>query len=751
MNPILQIKLNFSNEENNQKIGGKKLRPNASVSAEKVDALIDSLKGVLDYYRNTKKIVDKLVVDVNYNDLVPKSRRIHDLLKESGKSVDDAVVGARFSDALPGKEKHIITYYVDEETVNRSIQDLRVVKRFINHELGGTANCENFNNITDRTVYERYQPLTMSKLRGIVVDCSTVDSFSVPHISSVPDRDFFLITLYRTELKLSELLSKLGVDRYRYVYDPHSDDTLSVSRDLFERLNEKVPYLISMISTDFSQVKPSDILNIKPTASVEIPDPQNEPIIGVIDMLFDDGVYFSSWVENIDCRDDFEKNSKQDQNRDHGTEVTSIIVDGPRMNPWLDDRCGRFRVRHFGVCSDRISTIRLVRKIREIVQNNRDIHVWNLSLGTEDETSKNFISYDAAALDELQVQYNVVFVISGTNDNRSIPHGELKVGSPADSLNSVVVNSVRRDGRPASYSRKGNVLNFFNKPDVSYYGGDYNERIVAYSPRGEEEAYGTSFAAPWISRKLCYLIDVMGFPREIAKALLIDSAAGWEFKRTTYQKKDFLGYGVAPIDINRILSTESGEIRFMVYGTSQSYRTSNYAIPVPRDEGDKYPYVARATLCYFPECCRRQGVDYTNRELSLKFGVVDDKGKIKDIVGNKQHEEGAYIDERTSRNSFRKWDNTKFISATLKRINRPKKTYGERLWGMTITSNERLADRTKKPLNFGAVITLKEIKGVNRIDAFIKACQLRGYIVNRIEVDNRIELFNSTRQEMLFE
>ena len=128
------------------------------------------------------------------------------------------------------------------------------------------------------------------------------------------------------------------------------------------------------------------------------------------------------------------------------------------MNPWLDDGCGRFRVRHFGVCEDKISTARLVRKIREIVDRNPDIHVWNISLGTEDEVSKNFISYDAAVLDDLQAKKNILFVISGTNDDREERSGILRIGSPADSLNSIVVNTVRRDGRPVSYSRKGNVL-----------------------------------------------------------------------------------------------------------------------------------------------------------------------------------------------------------------------------------------------------------------------------------------------------
>ena len=185
---------------------------------------------------------------------------------------------------------------------------------------------------------------------------------------------------------------------------------------------------------------------------------------------------------------------------------------------------------------------------------------------------------------------------------------------------------------------------------------------------------------------------------------------------------------------------------------SYSIKQSNYAIPVPRDEDNKYPYIARATLCYFPECSRNQGVDYTNRELSLAFGrIVNDKGRIEDINSNVQDESGAYVDERKSRAEFRKWENTKFISTILKDRLKPKKSYDEKLWGMTITSKDRLSTRMRSHLNFGIVITLKELKGMNRIDDFIKACRLRGYIVNSLDVQQRIEVFNATQEEIIFD
>ena len=39
----------------------------------------------------------------------------------------------------------------------------------------------------------------------------------------------------------------------------------------------------------------------------------------------------------------------KEEDMQHGTAVTSIIIDGPALNPSLDDGCGRFKVRHFGV------------------------------------------------------------------------------------------------------------------------------------------------------------------------------------------------------------------------------------------------------------------------------------------------------------------------------------------------------------------------------------------------------------------
>ena len=148
-------------------------------------------------------------------------------------------------------------------------------------------------------------------------------------------------------------------------------------------------------------------------SSISIPHPGNEPTIGVIDTMFDETVYFSEWVEFKNMVDGIDLDSS-DYN--HGTMVSSIIVDGPNINKELDDGCGRFKVRHFGVAkSGSFSSFAVMRAIKEIVESNRDIKVWNLSLGSALEINSNFISPEAAILDKIQYENDVIFVVAGTN------------------------------------------------------------------------------------------------------------------------------------------------------------------------------------------------------------------------------------------------------------------------------------------------------------------------------------------------
>ena len=228
---------------------------------------------------------------------------------------------------------------------------------------------------------------------------------------------------------------------------------------------------------------------------------------------------------------------------------------------------------------------------------------FGISLGSNKEVNDNFISAEAAVLDQIQAENDVIFVVAGTNKpNENIE----KIGSPADSINSLVVNAVTKSGLSTKYTRKGLALSFFAKPDVSYYGGSEEKYIQVCEPLGAAFVAGTSFAAPWIARKLSYLIDVLGLNREVAKAMIIDSARGWN-EAPTPEEVAIYGHGVVPIKIDDIVQTKDDEIKFVVTDTSEKWNTYNYHFPVPLKD-DSYPYFARATMCYFPICDRSQGV-----------------------------------------------------------------------------------------------------------------------------------------------
>lgn len=77
---------------------------------------------------------------------------------------------------------------------------------------------------------------------------------------------------------------------------------------------------------------------------------------------------------------------------------------------------------------------------------------------------------------------------------------------------------------------------------------------------------------------MAYLIHNMGFSREIAKALIIDSAAGWDRQDDMSHS---IGYGVVPIKIDDIVKSPNDEIRFIMTGVAEKYETYTYNIPIP--------------------------------------------------------------------------------------------------------------------------------------------------------------------------
>ncbi|MDY2575048.1 MAG: S8 family peptidase [Bacilli bacterium] len=742
MNSILELKGNrFLQGGKTKGIGPITLNgENKLIESSFIYSLISQLETIKSFWEEEKRPFPGVLISVFYNKIVAKSNRISGLFK--GLNSSYSIVGAKFS---KDKNKHIITYYIDNEDLDSSIKKLQSVKDILDKYFNGIMTKQIFDQRSSFSkVNFKANNISESMFKQVLKDVSYIESFNIEKASEEYKES--IVTLYDTGMDVKELLKELGID----VLSTRILENKTVLLDEIQMkiLLTKAPYLIYMSGVNVGKLSPDDFKEKVGEEVYSIKSPGIEPTIGVIDTLFDKRVYFSDWVEYHEMVDENIPKSTDDYR--HGTAVSSIIVDGPRLNPWLDDGCGNFKVRHFGVCLGKeFSSFSIIKMIKQIIIENLDIKVWNLSLGSSREVNDNFISIEASILDQIQHDYDVIFVVAGTN---SFSENIKKIGSPADSINGLVVNSVSKKGLSAKYSRRGLVLSFFAKPDVSYYGGTEEEYINVFEPLGPQLVGGTSFAAPWIARKLSYLIDVLGFNKEVAKALIIDSARGWE-ESPSPEKVALYGNGIVPIRIEDIISTKDDEIKFVVTDINEKWNTYNYFFPIPL-VNNSYPFFVKATMTYFPKCNKNQGVDYTNTELNLHFGRIKDDGKLLEINDDKQNpsedidEDRHYILEGDARKKFRKWDNVKFIIENPNAKKKPKKSYRNKCWGMEIKTNNRLEALDGVGLRFAVVVTLKEINGVNRIDEFIRNCSLHGGIVNKVDTKIRTNLFEKINEDI---
>lgn len=715
-----------------------------SVDAAHLLALANDIHAVAMFWDNVSINVNPLVC-VFYDRVIAKSNRVKRLLASGDGKASEHIVGAKYDIASNLKRRHVITYSIERAELDETEKMLRESAAIVERCFDGIVTDDDLGNVSKNDLPAAVTSMRKTNFLQIIKDAFYAQRFDIPENIEDDDLDWAFVTLYETGRDTLELLQEVGLDDL--VKSRVLGTSVLLTREQYAKLRIRAPYLVAMEIDDASDWTGEDF-GVASGVFPAIPSPNNEPIVGVIDTPFDKRVYCADWVEYERRLDPAIQLRESDY--EHGTSVSSIIVDGPALNPDLEDDCGRFRVKHFGVATKtRFSSFAVMRQIEDIVADNPGIKVWNLSLGAELEICENSISPEADILDRIQTQYDVIFVVAGTNKTAL---NQSRIGAPADSINAIVVNSVDRDGTTVDYARSGPVLSFFGKPDVSYYGGTKANPIKAAAPYMPVTGSGTSLAAPWITRKVAYLIYKCGLTREIAKALIVDSSIGWENDPADSQ----IGYGVVPKSIKDVLRCRNDEIRFVLNGVASAYNTYAYNIPVPmRDE--KFPYVARATLCYFPQCNRNQGVDYTCTEMDLHFGRLfetETGTRVKELNRNVQGTKGAHLNEDDARIYFRKWDSVKHISDKLSPRVRPHKTYvsGSNMWGVKILTTER-ADRpnSNKHLPFGLVVTLREINGVNRINEFKQQCMARSWIVNTIDIDQIVNVYEAAEVDIEFD
>ena len=276
MNNVLELKgKRFVQASKNGIYGSIAMNGEIEVNIERLLKLKSQLIKIKEFWDKETKPFEGILISVYYNKIVSKSNRISALFK--GRASNDAIVGAKFN---LDKSKHIITYFLDEDDLTKSIELIINTSNILSQKFFGNINKNMFEdkNIINPEIFKDLS-MSMSKFKQVIADVSYIDSFEV--ILPTIDKKQSIITLYNVGKNAKLLFEKLGIDILRNkILD---DQTVCLDEKQLELLLLKAPYLVSMATVDLSSLSPDDFNNDHQMKMVTIPAPTIEPTIGVIE------------------------------------------------------------------------------------------------------------------------------------------------------------------------------------------------------------------------------------------------------------------------------------------------------------------------------------------------------------------------------------------------------------------------------------------------------------------------------------
>ena len=289
--------------------------------------------------------------------------------------------------------------------------------------------------------------------------------------------------------------------------------------------------------------------------------------------------------------------------------------------------------------------------MKTIVEDNPDIRIYNLSIGSNTPCKKKHMSSWASILDFLSYKNDVLFLIATGN----IPFVDIKnflnqggiypsyllkpycrISNPAQSSFGITVGSVNSSlfsdenysslgdvNEISAYSRVGLGIWEHIKPDVVEYGGgvvrfdDGTNNVKEHAETATElvcstfhggralgrDSVGTSFSTPKVANIAAKLSQL--YPNEgmnLIRALIVQGARlpGVNFQNPTLDGIRFFGYGIPSLE--RV--TENSEHRVTFYNTNDIKADEGhlYSLKVPnllRDPADDFDILIEVSLAYF--------------------------------------------------------------------------------------------------------------------------------------------------------
>lgn len=312
---------------------------------------------------------------------------------------------------------------------------------------------------------------------------------------------------------------------------------------------------------------------------------------------------------------------------------------------------------------------------------HKTVKIYNISLGTNIQVG-DFFTPAAGVLDELQYEYDVLFIISAGNAFGSSGY-DSKITSPAESVNSITVGSVshtdtnlQKKYSPSLFSRNGPGPCGFIKPDLASFGGAHEKRYGKLRPVGVfsigeknelAEDSGTSHAAPLISALAAKIYEKYSLAfksTNMTKTMLIH----YTFLNNHQREVCYLrGYGTTP----EAIASDDKNATFLHEGKAVTNEIIELpGIPVPDDmiEDGKVAGEIILTLTYKADTDINFPHFYCMYNIEASLGFYKN-GRWTSILTSKNIA-GAPQDDLMNRNELNerfKWNPTKVLRKEFKR------------------------------------------------------------------------------------
>jgi subtilisin family serine protease len=338
----------------------------------------------------------------------------------------------------------------------------------------------------------------------------------------------------------------------------------------------------------------------------------------------------------------------------HGTFVAGVINFGDELEESDFTGGSKFKIFDAAVYPnsslETITEADLVDNIREAIEKNPEIKIWNLSLGSSLEIDDNAFSDFAVGLDSIQDENDVLIIKSASNCRNFVseqPISRIAIG--ADSVRSLTVGSIAHEkgeydiadiNHRSPFSRVGPGPAHIIKPELVHYGGNAGLKDGQLQQTGVKSlndngglttAIGTSFSTPRVTAIAADLNHKLReeFDPVLLKSLLLHSARyPSEVDLPINEKINQLGFGV-PDKADKILFNDEHEITLILRDTlNKGEFTEILDFPFPEsliDENGYFYGQVVLTLVNTPLLADGQGPEYCQSNIDVLFGTYDEK------------------------------------------------------------------------------------------------------------------------------